>query len=215
MAYLREIEVVVDVASLANAEECKKSADIDVWYIATDREQKPLSLQPEQEFILQSIRDQVRMPAHQDGDLPQATLSRILNIVASAWDQSRALSRQIRLLNLTFPTAISKTSDTSISVKTSLLVVPLQTKVVITIGVTSRPNEIGNIDLAIAPRTEVIYGEQFNAPKMGEFLATRIGPVVVAGDKAKDTESWGDIAEELKMRLIARGRKGTVTEKHA
>ncbi|KAH6900378.1 hypothetical protein B0T10DRAFT_470409 [Thelonectria olida] len=193
LAYKREIEMVFDIASFKTR---RPNARIDLWYIGDTRERDPVPMTAEKEFLLECIRDHVRA-------LPQSRTktSHLLGMVAAAWDQANDLSSRINRLNVTFPTTVRKTSDSSVAVTTSLLLVPLETRVEATLHIMGQSGP-DSLDVAIAASAKVIYGEHFNVAKVGEFLNTRLGKQM--GDME---EEWSDIMVELHARLIARGRK--------
>ncbi|KAF7549290.1 hypothetical protein G7Z17_g6475 [Cylindrodendrum hubeiense] len=193
MAYKREIEIVFDIAAFRSH---KPNSRIDLWYIADARERDPLPKTTEKEFFLQCIRDHIRA-------IPQSRteISNLLNMVRLAWDKANRVSSQINCLNVTFPTTVKKTSDSNVAMTASLLLVPLETRVEATLNLSGQSGPDG-LEIAITPETKVIYGEHFNVAKVSEFLATRVGKHVSAGE-----EEWSDIMVELHGRLIARGRK--------
>ena len=230
MAYRREIELVFDVAAFRPGRH--GNAQIDLWYIGHTRTRDPQPCTPETEFFLQCIRDHVR-------GLKQAEThpGNLLKVVRASWVTAKQAANQIRHLNLTFPTKTTKTSDTSIAVTASILLVPLRTKVEVTLhlrslgsgavaasssaaaAATNKPAR--GLRIAVSSEARVVYGEPFNAAKMGEFLAARIGKRVPTGTasaaaavSAKKSKSklgadyyWVDMMEELKAKLLARGRK--------
>ena len=203
MTYRGEIELVFDASSfLANNSNARQSSNsrIDLWYIAANRELSPLPLAPEKEFFLQSIRDHIR-------GLPEAQtqVKDLLNAVSRAWNKANAASDDIRLLRISCPTEITKTSDNSILVKSVLMIVPLATKVEIAFHLTSHSGENG-IDVDISPNATVLYGERFNEPKMKEFLLNRCGDNVEEKGQTSKV-SWGAAVAELAEKLLARGRK--------
>ncbi|ERT02280.1 kinetochore protein Spc7/SPC105 [Sporothrix schenckii 1099-18] len=224
MAYRREIELVFDVAAFRPG--VQSNAQIDLWYIGHTRTRDPQPCTPETEFFLQCIRDHVR-------GLKQAEThpGRLLKVVRASWDTAKQAANQIRHLNLTFPTTTTKTSDTSIAVAVSILLAPLRTKVEVTLhlrslgsgsgsGVNSSSGEkkVRGLRIAVSSEARVVYGEPFNAAKMGEFLAARIGKRVASGaaataaakmNKGKPAAGyfWVDMMEELKAKLLVRGRK--------
>ncbi|KAG4434796.1 hypothetical protein IFR05_009731 [Cadophora sp. M221] len=205
MTYRKEIELVFDASSfLANnsSSPAKQPVNsrIDLWYIGASRELNPLPLTAEKDFFLQSIRDHIR-------GLPQSqTLVKdLLYAVSASWNKASKVVEDIRLLTISCPTEVSKTSDDSILIKSSLLIGPLTTKVEINFHLTSTSGENG-IDVEISPRATVVYGERFNEPKMGEFLLNRCGDVVEQNGHATKV-SWGDAVAELGEKLLARGRK--------
>jgi kinetochore protein Spc7/SPC105 len=205
MTYRKEIELVFDASSFLStksnaAGKQSQNSRIDLWYIGANRDLNPLPLTAEKEFFLQSIRDHVR-------GLPQAQthIKDLLAAVSVSWNKASSVVDDIRLLNISCPTEISKTSDESVIIKSALLIGPLTTKVEIAFHLTSRSGESG-IDVEVAHSATVVYGERFNEPKMGEFLSNRCGDVVE--EKGAITKSsWGAAVTELAEKLLARGRK--------
>ncbi|EGX92733.1 chromosome segregation protein [Cordyceps militaris CM01] len=193
MAYKREIEIVFDVTSFQQG---GTNSQIDLWYIADCREKDPVPRSAEKDFFLQCIRDYIRA-------LQQSTttISELLHVVQQSWNSATKVSSQIRRVNSTFPTQVRKTSDSSIEVVTSLLVVPLRTRVQVTLAFENQ-NATKGLDMNIVSSVAVVYGEHFNVNKIGEFLASRIGQHM-----GEMEENWSDIFVELHRRLVARGRK--------
>ncbi|EFY86682.1 chromosome segregation protein [Metarhizium acridum CQMa 102] len=193
MAYKREIEVVFDIASF---QPHQKNSRIDLWYIGDNEDGHLQSKTAEKEFFLQCIRDHVRA-------LPQSRtkILDLLNIVRNAWDKARFVTLQLHAVNITFPTSVTKTSDSSVAVTSSLLLTPLQTRVETTLHLHGHSATKG-VDVDISTQVKVVYGEHFNVNKVGEFLANKIGDKL--GDKGED---WSDVLIELQQRLIVRGKK--------
>lgn len=193
MAYKREIELVFDLKSFQPGQ---ANSQIDLWYIADGREHGAIAKTTEKEFFLQCIRDHVR-------GLSQCStkISQLLQLVSSAWDKANYACKQISRINITFPTKTEKTSDHSITIRSSLLLVPLETKVEIALRLQGH-SKSGAVEVGIFPEARVVYGERFNTGKIGEFLATRLGETVGGAE-----EDWSDVVVELHEALIARGRK--------
>ncbi|KHN96716.1 chromosome segregation protein [Metarhizium album ARSEF 1941] len=193
MTYRREIEVVFDVASF---QPHRKNSRIDLWYIGDNMNGRLQSKTAEKEFFLQCIRDHVRA-------LPQSRtkILDLLNIVRNAWDKARFLALQLHTVNITFPTYVTKTSDSSVAVTSSLLLTPLRTRIETTLHLHGHSATKG-VDVEISAQVKVVYGEHFNVNKVGEFLSSKIGDKL--GDKGDD---WSDVLVELQQRLIARGKK--------
>ncbi|KAK0753920.1 hypothetical protein B0T18DRAFT_291115, partial [Schizothecium vesticola] len=125
-------------------------------------------------------------------------------VVGAAWDKANAVADRVRFVNLTFPTTVARLSDTSIRVKSSLMLVPLKTRV--EVGLVLEGGEGGEV--TVAPEARVVYGEQFNAKKMVDFLEGKVGGRVVAGKKGKGGEAvWSEALVELHGKLLARGQK--------
>ncbi|KAF4443554.1 hypothetical protein F53441_11409 [Fusarium austroafricanum] len=145
MAYKREIEIVFDIASF---QQHQTNSTIDLWYIA---EQNTLPKTPEKEFFLQSIRDHVRALPHS-----RTEVSHLLKSVQRAWDKANLVSTQVDRLNATFPTTVERTSDSSMTITTSLLLVPLETRVEIKLNLQGQSNPEG-LDVMITVEAKVLY----------------------------------------------------------
>lgn len=194
MTYMREIELVFDISSF---QPNGVASRVDLWYIGnTKAGEDPARSTVEKEIFLQCIRDYVRALPQHDTPVPD-----MLRVVRDGWNMARLSATQISHLNLMFPTTTSRTSDSSIAVTSSVMLVPLETRVEITLNIRGRSASDG-VEFAIAPEATVVYGEHFNITKVGEFLSTRLGNIVGAAE-----EGWSDIMVELKGKLIARGRK--------
>ncbi|RYP66220.1 hypothetical protein DL769_006064 [Monosporascus sp. CRB-8-3] len=198
MSYQREIELVFDIASFRGA---KPNSRIDLWYIAANREQNPQPASPEKELFVQCIRDHVRGLAQ-----AQTRISDLLKVVSAAWRKANHVTENMRLLDSTFQTNVTRTSDASIAIRSTLLLVPLETKVEITLGLHGQSTPEG-VEVAIIPQAQVVYGEHFKVEKVVEYLTTRIGTRVVTKEEQGQIESWSDVIVELYERLLARGRK--------
>ena len=207
LAYRREIELVFDVAAFRPGQ---RNAQIDLWYIGHTRTHDPQPCTPEAEFFLQCIRDHVRALRQCD-----THPGKLLKVVRASWDTAKQAANQIRHLSLTFPTTTRKTSDTSLAVVVKMVLVPLQTKVEITLHLRS-VGSVRGLRIAVASEARVVYGEPFNAAKMGEFLAARIGNRVSTKGSARASKKesamrtddyWVEMLEELKGKLLARGRR--------
>jgi kinetochore protein Spc7/SPC105 len=102
-------------------------------------------------------------------------------------------------------------SDGLVSVTSSVLLVPLQTRVevVLRLGV-EKGNEEGGVEVMVVPEARVVYGEGFNVGKMTEFLVGRVGGAVGGtGEGGKGGEGgkvgWDEAVLELYKRLLAKG----------
>jgi len=200
MTYRRDIELVFDASSFKpNGSDATPlqplSSRIDLWYVAGNRELDPIPLTTEKDFFLQNIREYCRC-------LPQAstTVKELLDSVSASWTNALEVVNNIRSLNRIFPTEVSKTSDSSILVRSTLLLLPLATKVDLQFNVLANSTQTG-LDVKLKPHCAVIYGERFNEPKMAEFLESR------TTGKGENSQSWADIVTELEEKLLARGRK--------
>ena len=104
-----------------------------------------------------------------------------------------------------FSTRVEKTGDSEVCVRSTLMLVPLQSKVEVVLQLRHTMAGTGDVEIEIVPSAKVVYGESFKTDKVAEFLATRLGQRVKRWDEKG--ESWLDVVAELHGRLVARGRK--------
>ncbi|TLD33834.1 hypothetical protein PspLS_01405 [Pyricularia sp. CBS 133598] len=194
MTYNREIELVFDPTSFATlgSAASKRPTNIDLWYIAANRERDPVPITTELEFFLQCIRDQVR-----GLDQARTSLRHMLDVVGAGWLEAKKVSANIRSINCTFPTRVSRTSDTSMVVKATLLLSGLKTKVEVVIDLSGQ--RVGGT--VIKPRARVVYGQRFNEERMADFLSKEIG------DKVGKGQLWGEVIVELYAKLLSGANK--------
>ncbi|KAM0288089.1 hypothetical protein ACHAQH_000157 [Verticillium albo-atrum] len=197
MTYRGSIELVFDLSAFQKGQ--GDNAQIDLWYIETNRDGSPRASSVEQEFFVQCIRDHVR-------GLPQsrAKIVDMLHVIHTAWDKAASTCDDIRRVNITFPTTVTRTSDSSVAVCSSLLLTAMETRVEVVLGLRGVSTSDG-VDFVIQPDARVVYGETFNTGKMGEFLSTHLGEKIV--DRVEGSSSWSDVVVDLHERLVARGRK--------
>lgn len=197
MTYRRDIELVFDVSAFG--QHGQKNSQVDLWYVAANRSTNARPSTVEKEFFVQCIRDHIRA-------LPQSRtkVSELLHMVRAAWDSALSTCDDIRRLNISFPITVARTSDNSIAVSASLLLVPLQTKVEVVLGLhgSSTPDGVG---FSVHPEAKVVYGEQFNVGKMTEFLSTHLGSTL--GGEGEESKRWNEVVVNLHEKLLAKGRK--------
>lgn len=203
MRYKREIELVFDLASLQKQQQARKHSSITLRYVA------PSQCPPEKEFFLRHISERLHTAAS-----TVTRPSRLLGMVSAAWDKAGAVAEHVRRLNLSFPTAVETTSGGGVRVTASVLLVPLQTRVeaVLNLAPVVDGDEGGatDVDVVVTPAVRVVYGEQFNAAKMTELLAGRIGGSVLGVDtdgKDGGKLAWDEAVLELYKRLLVKGKQ--------
>lgn len=212
MTYKREIELAFDLASFKQ-QQSKQGPTIEIRYIANKRERNVIPLTTERKFFLESISN------HLQGLSSPSSLSvnRLLAIVSDAWDKANAAAEQIRLLNLTFPTKVTRTSDTTLEVRSSLLLTPLQTRVEVCLALAkiSSNSNSDAFEVKITPDAQVIYGEQFTKSKLNDFLKNKLGKSLLGlgqqqqqdssnNKKKQQSQEWSEVVLELYKRLLAK-----------
>ncbi|KAI1392821.1 Spc7-domain-containing protein [Hypoxylon trugodes] len=197
MTYKKEIELVFDAAAFKGLK--PTNSRIDLWYIAANRELDPKPSTPEKEFFIQCIRDHVRSLVQ-----AQTKLKDLLHMVSAAWEKANRTALNVRMIDTTYRNNTTKTSDSSITIRTIVLLKPLKTRVDIEIALHGQSTPTG-VEVTIAPQARIVYGEQFKEDKITEYLTSRIGTRVVT--KEEQNVFWVDALVELEERLIARGQK--------
>lgn len=198
MSYQREIELVFDIRSF---QPHQPNSQIEVYYVADARRDNPRPNTADKAFFVRAIRDHVRA-------LPQSRtkVPHLLRMVREAWDKANLVSEEIERVNLTFPTKVISGGpdgdDSVVEMRSSLLMVPLESRVEVTLRLHPSGSSDDGISIGIKPEAKVLYGESFNVNKIREFVGTRVGEVV--GGKE---EPWSDILVELHAKLLSRGKK--------
>lgn len=202
LRYKREIELAFDM---------ERNAVSDIRYIISPDGSSDNSFHPrpccppeEKAFFLDCIRTHIMQPS------PSSTVPvparRLLKVVGAAWDKADAVARHVRLLNLSFPTTVRRASESSLLVTSSLLLAPLQTRVEAAVRLEVGAAGAGpgaDLEVAVTPEAKVVYGEGFNAGKMTEFLAGRVGDAG-GGDVSP---GWDEAVLGLYKRLLAKGNR--------
>jgi len=207
MTYQREIQLVFDASSFGRGggRGGAPSSQVDLWYIAANRDRDPQPPSPEREFFVHCIRDHLCKLAQ-----AETKIHSMLSVISKAWTVANHVATNVRLLNCTFPTNVTPTSDASITVRSSLLLAPLDTKVEITIDLhweTTQAGSQNDFHVTMLPHARVVYGEHFKVENVEEFLTTHMGTGFSTGEDLDKARSWSDVIVELHERLLARGRK--------
>ncbi|PHH83215.1 hypothetical protein CDD82_2987 [Ophiocordyceps australis] len=196
MTYRDEIELVFDLNSSKAQRHKAKASRLGLWHTGENDTEDTQVKRMEKECFLHMIRDYIEAMNHQE-----ARVANLLTIVSAGWGKAGWALSQIKRINHKFPTSITKTSDSGLAATVSLLLVPLKTRVEVILRLNGSNTSAG-VEVAIAVEARVVYGEQFNAAKMAEFLTSRIGTQVGA-----QTEDWAEALEKLHGRLVSRGQK--------
>ena len=137
--------------------------------------------------------------------IPQCrtSIQSIIRTISSTWQTALLVTEAIRFLSQTCITDESILSDERLAVDTVLLLSTLQTKVHIRFEIAATASE--EVNSTIKVEANVVYGEKYDGTKMGEFITTftdgRVGSM-------EEVRRWADGVEQLKERLIKRGKKG-------
>ncbi|KEQ70705.1 Spc7-domain-containing protein, partial [Aureobasidium namibiae CBS 147.97] len=158
----------------------------------------PASLSTEKRFFLQLMRAQLQC-------LDQNTISvkQLLDFVQRGWDAASLVAEQVRCLTLEQLVNVSILSDESLAIDVCILLPKVETKVKIGIRLTATLSDPEAEDLDIKHdidvEAQVVYGEPYNEKNMSEFVGKRV--------RGQGSEGWDATVRELKMRLVATGRK--------
>ncbi|KAK3060045.1 hypothetical protein LTS18_009464, partial [Coniosporium uncinatum] len=182
---------------------------------SSSSQRSPQPLTTTKRFFLQLLRANLH-------SLPQAStpIPSLLALVSQGWQTCLAVSAQVQGLTTAYMTEESILSDERVAVACVLLLPTLQTKVrigfEIGVGVGGGVGVGVGIHTALTTTAEVVYGERYDEPKMGEFLSQYVGRSVVLSDGERGAgvgagagagAGWRDAVEELGQRLVRRGRK--------
>jgi kinetochore protein Spc7/SPC105 len=177
------------------------NAPISLTYIGDQNHVNNLHPRPlttTKRFFLQLLR------AHLHSiDQSQTTTSTLLKTIANGWNAALSVSEAVRILEQVCMTDELILSDERMAVDAFIILANLKTKVRARFVVEAN---MAWDDLITATRVEarVVYGERYDEGKMTEFLSqftnSNIGVVEEMG-------RWADGVEDLKGRLLKRGKK--------
>ena len=237
MTYKRKIELIFDAAAWGPNSQPGARREAEVKYYEpssrlpdsphddTTREDVSL-IEPVRGFFLDAINARV------EGLPREGTIHKhLLGVVSGAWDTALLAMFNVRLLNTTHKTRVVRHGDggKTIQITSQVLVRPVKTKVEVCFVVAAAASgSEQTFDVGVSSRAKVVYGEQFNEQKMGEFLGVRLAghadDAAAAAEKVKEGERkeffgqvgaakitkdvlWVDVVGELHERLAARGKK--------
>lgn len=168
-----------------------ESSPISLTYIADAVKYHPIPLTTEKRFFLQIIRAQLQC-------LNQAhtRINDLLSLISFSWEKCTTIADEVRFLEGHYITEPIIQSDEAMSVKVTILLRDMKTKVDLAFLVEVMPREM-DLNVAVKVKAKVIYGETLKEGKMVEFLEERI---------AKEGD-WAKAVRELEGRLVRRGRK--------
>lgn len=177
------------------------NAPISLAYIADALEYHPQPLTTEKRFFLQIMRAQLQF-------LEQSTIqiNELLAFVGSSWEKACRIVEEARILGVQYVIEPTILSDETLAVKSVILLQGMRTKVEATfkVGVRSEAGAAG-IDVIVTPSARVVYGEELNDKKMGDFLEQKIGGK--RKGKEGNLRRWAQAVKELEERLVARGKR--------
>lgn len=177
----------------ANARE---DAPISLTYIADAREHHPQALTTDKRFFLQIIRAQLQCLQQS-----QIKAQDLLSFVSSSWQSARAIVEEARVLGVSYIIEPTITADETMSIRSTILLRSMETKVHIDFEVKVRSGEgVSGLKVSVKPTAKVCYGENLKTKNMSDFLDTQI-------KSGKGQGVWAKAVSELEKLLIARGKK--------
>ena len=171
------------------------NSSISLTYIADTHPIHPKPLSTEHRFFLQIMR--VRLQCLLQSQTP---ITDVLAFVSSTWDHACRVSDEVRASNLTYITTPEIQSDDVLTVKASILLREMKTKVEVAFTVDIGGEGLG-MAVELGTQAKVVYGEVLNESKMGDFLRQKV---------VKEGMGWVRALRELEGRLVKRGKRERV-----
>lgn len=168
-----------------------ENSPISLTYIADAAKYHTIPLTTEKRFFLQIMRAQLQCLAQ-----AQTRIKDLLYMISSNWEKCTTIADEVCSLNRHYITEPTIQSDEAMSVKVTILLRDMKTKIGLAFCVEVVPREM-DLNVAVKVRAKVIYGETLKEGKMVEFLEERIAE---EGD-------WAKAVRELEGKLVRRGRK--------
>lgn len=183
--------------------EGEESTPISLSYVGDEATPHPRTLTTTKRFFLQLLRAHLHCIIKSRTPLPS-----LLRLIAGGWDQACAVEEGARKLRLSYPTSEAIKGDETMLVESNILLTPaLRTKVRLGFEIGAAVGEggdVGEIKTEVRMNAQVVYGQRYKEEKMALFLQSFAGNDIK--DKA-NMDIWVEAAKDLRMRLIATGRK--------
>ncbi|KAF2738454.1 Spc7-domain-containing protein [Polyplosphaeria fusca] len=175
------------------------NASISLTYVGDSATPHPRPLTTSKRFFLQLMRAHVHC-------IPQSQtrISQLLSVVKKSWTSALAVAEGVRWLQHTHVTDECILSDERMAISSSVLLACLQTKIRATFEIGVCMGEDG-VEAQVDIEASLVYGEKYNADKMGAFLRDFCGAQLRSGE---EMGVWADAVADLVGRLVATGRKG-------
>jgi kinetochore protein Spc7/SPC105 len=200
MTYLSDLQLCFNpFAFKGGSAEMELDPLLSLSYIGDKEGPQAQPLTTGKRFFLQLIR------AHIHSLVPSETsIQTLLGLVSSGWNTALALATGVHSLEIEGICEESIVNDETIAVQSYILLPKLRSKVRVTFEVAVETSG-GTLDACVRVKADVVYGELYNEPKMGEYLSQWVGDKILEPDGMR---AWGEAVMSLKEQLIARGRKG-------
>ncbi|KAI9662654.1 MAG: hypothetical protein M1831_002697 [Alyxoria varia] len=203
------------------------ASSISLSYIGADlpmdgmpKHRHPGPLTTTKRFFLQLLRA-LLLSLGSSGAGHQVQAADLLRLVKEGWKCALRVEEEVSKLEMRVgATDASILGDERLGVESTVLLPKVETKVAVgfectvSVDLSHCMNGEGGdrsqgplVDLGVAPRAKVVYGQEYREDRMGDFLRTRVDERMSACGGA-NAGKWADAVVELRSRLIARGRKG-------
>ncbi|KAI9797691.1 MAG: hypothetical protein M1833_005352 [Piccolia ochrophora] len=202
--FRKELQLVFDVTSFNSNDGASKPSignlPVEISYIGHAREVNPVAFTPEKQYFVQAIRNQLL-------NLEQNTIKMkdFMAFVSSSWTIAGVVTEEMRQLCLHYPTLAAINDNSTLSVRSTLLLPKVATKVKVSFEIESNFAR-SDSPIAVTANAIVAYGERYNQVKMVEFLNGSVSQGIRA-QESEERGSWRKAVQGLEERLIARGKK--------
>lgn len=208
MAFQRELQLSYDISSLTKKIEHGQFQSSDkpivrLSYLEDAHIRTPPAVRTIKDIFVQAMNKQVvhHMP-RKAAEIPE-----LLAFVRDSWRRAGMVAEEHRLLSLHFPTEVNRSQgDTAFSIKSSILLPGLSTKLQLVLDVSLFGEEQHQDSVKVSPRVVVVYGEQLIPSKMQEFLSRRVGSSYVSASEQHKERRWITAVRDLCGKLSGRGK---------
>ncbi|KAL8827071.1 MAG: hypothetical protein Q9191_003412 [Dirinaria sp. TL-2023a] len=177
------------------------NSPISLTYIADAHEHHSHPLTTEKRFFLQIMRAQLQFV-----EQSKVPIHRVLEFVSNSWEEACHIANESRLLGVQYLTTSMILSDETMAIRSAVLLRAIKTKIDVQFEITCRCGDgVEGIEVIVKPSALVVYGEELNMKKMGDYLKQRMGH----GDHGKDRDGvrWVNAINGLKEHFATRRKK--------
>lgn len=196
MIFQRELQLSYDISTLTKHVEPGQVQGghgpiVKLSYSEDARAKTPAPVQTIKDVFVQTMNQQVVHKTPRGAtDLPK-----LLAFVSDLWRKAGLVAEEYRLLSLHYPTQVNLTQEDALSIRSTILLPGLGTKLQLTFEV-SLLDEESQSSIKISSQVAIVYGEQLAPLKMQEFLARRVGRFFSISEEQKERR-WVTAVKEL------------------
>lgn len=218
MTFQQDLQVVLHTSCLMADRESESSAlshgqAMELTYLEAERNKVSSPQRSIRRVFAQAANGHVAR--HRPRNTTE--LSETLASVSDLWGKASLVAEEFRLLSLHFPTDVTECHEGCLSLRSSVLLPSIRTKIHVVFDVSLPGPGAGAgagvpASVSVRARAVVVYGEPFASPKMQDFLARRVHEGL-SGHEDYTAGEWSAAVRALCEKLTTQGKSLSSTRR--